>query len=109
MEFGPESFLLVDVPPAAQAVGLTPPPLRVHDLRHTAASLSILAGANVKSVQQQLGHRSAPLNLDRYGHLFPDELDIFGDALETLRLRAPADSVRIPDDGADVIALGSGL
>lgn len=95
--------------PAARAVGLTPPPLRIHDLRHTAASLSILAGANVKSVQQQLGHRSATLTLDRYGHLFPDELDTLGDALETLRLGAPADSVRIPDEGADVVAIGAGL
>ena len=38
--------------------GLTP-----HDLRHTAASLSVAAGANVKSVQRMLGHASATMTL----------------------------------------------
>jgi integrase len=42
-----------------------------HELRHTAASLAIAAGATVKSVQRMLGHASATLTLDRYGHLFP--------------------------------------
>jgi integrase len=58
---------------AAREVGL--PGLVPHELRHTAASLAIAAGANVKSVQRMLGHASATLTLDRYGHLFPDELD----------------------------------
>jgi hypothetical protein len=35
----------------------------------------ISAGASVKSVQRMLGHASATLTLDRYGHLFPDEPD----------------------------------
>jgi hypothetical protein len=35
----------------------------------------IASGAGVKVVQQQLGHRTATLTLDRYAHLFPDELD----------------------------------
>ena len=46
-----------------------------HELRHTAASPAISEGASVKSVQRMLGHASATLTLDRYGHLFPDELD----------------------------------
>lgn len=63
--------------------GLTP-----HELRHTAASLAIRAGANVKVVQRMLGHKSATLTLDRYGHLFPDDLDTVADALDTAyRLR----------------------
>lgn len=45
-----------------------------HDLRHTAASLAISAGANVKVVQRLLGHASAAMTLDRYGHLFDDDL-----------------------------------
>ena len=44
-----------------------------HELRHTAASLAIASGATVKSVQRMLGHASATLTLDRYGHLFADE------------------------------------
>lgn len=46
-----------------------------HELRHTAASLAIVSGATVKSVQRMLGHASATLTLDRYGHLFADQLD----------------------------------
>jgi integrase len=52
--------------PAAGRAKLTPPSLRVHDLRHTAASLAIASGASIKAVQTQLGHRSATLTLDRY-------------------------------------------
>jgi hypothetical protein len=42
-----------------------------HDLRHTAASLAISAGANPKAVQTMLGHASAVLTLDTYADLFP--------------------------------------
>ena len=43
---------------AARLVDVTP-----HDLRHTAASLAIASGANVKAVQQMLGHASAAMTL----------------------------------------------
>ncbi|WP_159077999.1 MULTISPECIES: site-specific integrase [unclassified Dietzia] len=46
-----------------------------HDLRHSAASMAIQAGANIKAVQRMLGHATATLTLDRYGHLFDDDLD----------------------------------
>ena len=71
-----------------------PPALRVHDLRHTAESLMIASGANVKVVQHQLGHSTATLTLDRYGHLFPDELDALSSALDDLKSRTPADVLR---------------
>ena len=80
--------------PAATSVGLIPPKLRVHDLRHTAASLAIASGAGVKIVQQQLWHASATLTLDRYAHLFPDELDALSNALDGLKARTPADFSR---------------
>ncbi len=49
--------------------------LDTHELRHTAASLAIHSGANVKTVQRMLGHASAAVTLDIYGHLWDDELD----------------------------------
>lgn len=49
--------------------------LDTHELRHTAASLAIHSGANVKTVQRMLGHASAAITLDVYGHLWDDELD----------------------------------
>ena len=55
--------------PAAAAARLNPPPT-VHDLRHTAAALAILRHAGVKQIQEQLGHSSVTVTLDRYGHLF---------------------------------------
>ncbi|MDM4138776.1 MULTISPECIES: site-specific integrase [Mycobacterium] len=67
--------------------------LRLHDLRHTCASLAIREGANVKVVQKLLGHKSAVLTLDKYGHLFPDDLDAVANAFDTaadaLRTAAP--------------------
>ncbi|MCD2105302.1 site-specific integrase [Rhodococcus erythropolis] len=65
---------------AATKVGLDG--LVPHELRHTAAPLAIAAGANVKVVQQLLGHKTATLTLDRYGHLFADDLDTVAAALD---------------------------
>lgn len=49
--------------------------LTPHDLRHTAASLAVSSGANVKAVQRMLGHKSAAMTLDTYADLFDDDLD----------------------------------
>jgi len=56
--------------------------VRLHDLRHTCASLSISASANPKVVQKLMGHKTATITLDRYGHLFPDDLDAVAEALD---------------------------
>ena len=55
--------------PAVGRAGLEP--LRIHDLRHTAASLAIEARAHPKQIQALLGHSSITTTLDRYGHLLP--------------------------------------
>jgi hypothetical protein len=47
------------------------PSITPHDLRHTAASLAVSAGANVKAVQRMLGHAEASMTLDVYTDLFP--------------------------------------
>jgi integrase len=57
--------------------GLTP-----HELRHTAASLAVSAGANVKAVQRMLGHASAAMTLDVYSGLFNDDLDAVAEQLD---------------------------
>ena len=49
----------------SRAIDPTFPELSPHDLRHTAASLAISAGANVKAVQRMLGHASAAMTLSR--------------------------------------------
>lgn len=59
--------------PAVERIGR--PAMTPHDLRHTAASLTIAAGADVKAVQRMLGHASATMTLDLYGHLWDERLD----------------------------------
>jgi len=71
---------------AAQAIGVRG--LHPHELRHTAASLAIASGADVKVVQQMLGHASATMTLDTYGHLFEDRLDEVGNAMDAARTAA---------------------
>ena len=44
----------------------------IHDLRHTAATLLIASGADLKAVQAILGHASATMTMDLYGHMFSD-------------------------------------
>ncbi|WP_103663363.1 site-specific integrase [Microbacterium sp. CJ77] len=61
------------------------PRVTPHDLRHTAASLAISAGANVKAVQRMLGHASAAMTLDTYADLFDDDLDNVAEALSRAR------------------------
>lgn len=61
--------------PAVTQAGLGHLKVTPHKLRHTAASLAIASGADVNVVQTMLGHKSATLTLDTYGHLFPDRLD----------------------------------
>ncbi len=70
-----------------------------HDLRHTAASLAISAGASVKAVQRMLGHSSAQITLDRYTHLFDDDLEELADSMDA---RYGAAQVR-PKRESDVV------
>jgi len=94
------SFVRGYIRPAVRAAGL-PEGLRFHDFRHTAASLMIASGANVKAVQRQLGHASAAMTLDVYAGLFPEDLDAVADRLDELHQRAAA------SDGADVGQAGT--
>jgi integrase len=75
---------------AAAEIGV--PGLTPHELRHTAASLAIASGANVKIVQQMLGHKSATMTLDLYGHLFEDQLDAVAEKMDAARTVALANA-----------------
>jgi integrase len=63
-------------PAIAKAASLNPtfPRPTFHDLRHTAVSLAISHGANVKVVQRIAGHASATMTLDTYAGLFDHDL-----------------------------------
>ncbi|WP_166873912.1 tyrosine-type recombinase/integrase [Salinibacterium sp. ZJ450] len=72
-----------DAAAAVGLVGLTP-----HELRHTAASLAVSAGANVKAVQRMLGHAHASVTLDVYADLFDEDLDSVAVALDHAALNS---------------------
>ena len=72
----------------AMVTDTTMPKVTIHDLRHTAASLAVKAGGNVKAVQRMLGHASAAMTLDRYSDLFDDDLDNLVGRLDDLVGRA---------------------
>ena len=58
--------------------------MRVHDLRHTYASLSRRAGADLRLLQKAMGHASITVTAHTYADLFDDELDNIAVALDAL-------------------------
>jgi integrase len=47
------------------------PPIRLHDLRHTYATLALSAGVHPKIVSERLGHATVAITLDLYSHVSP--------------------------------------
>ena len=70
------------------------PTITPHDLRHSAASLAVSAGANVKAIQRMLGHAKASMTLDVYADLFDDDLDDVADSLDAAIKSAAAVPLR---------------
>lgn len=68
--------------PGVKAAGLQR--MRIHDLRHTAASLAIASGADVKKVQAMLGHKSAAMTLDLYSHLWDTGIDDIASRMDSM-------------------------
>ncbi len=60
-------------------------PIRVHDLRHSHASLLIEMGVNIVQISERLGHESVKTTLDTYVHLYPNKDAALADALNALR------------------------
>lgn len=69
--------------PARDAADV-PSDLRIHDLRHTCASLLISQGAHPKMIQSHLGHSTIAVTFDVYGHIFDSDRDAIADSLEAL-------------------------
>jgi integrase len=86
-----------DAAEATGEKGLTP-----HELRHTAASLAVSAGANVLAVQRLLGHKSAAMTLDTYADLFDSDLDAVADRLDAVARAAGVSPLFPQPDVADL-------
>lgn len=58
------------------------PPVRLHDLRHTCATILLMAGKHPKYVQELLGHASISITLDTYSHVIEGMDGELGDAMD---------------------------
>jgi integrase len=61
-------------------------PVRLYDLRHTAATLGVAADVSVKVISEQLGHASISFTLERYSHVQPSIQDEAGARVDRLLL-----------------------
>jgi integrase len=71
--------------------------IRLHDLRHTFASLLIHNGESLAYVKEQLGHYSIQITVDTYGHLVPGGNRQAVDRLDDPQDRLPEATIRNPD------------
>jgi integrase len=62
------------------------PPIRLHDLRHTSATLALAAGIHPKVVSERLGHSSIAITLDTYSHVVPGLQEAAASTLASLVL-----------------------
>ncbi len=60
------------------------PNIRLHDLRHTCATLLLSKGVHPKLVQELLGHATISITLDTYSHVLPSMGDQTATAMESV-------------------------
>jgi integrase len=89
----------------AKAAGL--PPIRLHDLRHTAASILLAQGVHPKVVSEMLGHATVGLTRDTYSHVIPSLADKAADVIAGAVFRAPTPPQRPASPQVRPIASGS--
>lgn len=65
------------------------PPIRLHDLRHTAATLALSAGVPAKVVSTRLGHANISITLDTYSHVLDEHQDDAAEKVAALLRVAP--------------------
>ncbi|WP_073751533.1 tyrosine-type recombinase/integrase [Streptomyces sp. CB03234] len=72
------------------------PPVRLHDLRHLAATLSLLAGTDIKVVQEKLGHSSRQITSDTYTSVLPEMMRAEAESVMAVVPRDVPFEVRTP-------------
>ena len=60
------------------------PNIRLHDLRHTSATLLLSENVDIETVSHRLGHSKASVTLDVYGHWLKETDEKASDTLENL-------------------------
>lgn len=82
-----KSALDKEIKRVAEKAGL--PPIRVHDLRHSHASMLVEIGFSPLEIANRLGHESVKTTLDTYSHLYPDKDQHLADRLNQFRCPEP--------------------
>ena len=81
------------------------PAIRLHDLRHTHATLLLQAGVNPKIVSERLGHHSVAFTLDTYAHVLPgmqsEAIKRLSDLVAAAGAMAPISPHDAPEGGSD--------
>jgi integrase len=76
------------------------PPIRLHDLRHVAASLALAAGVPMKVVSEQLGHSGIQITSDIYSSVLPQVAQAAAEAVAALIPRAAGSRITEPPSAA---------
>jgi integrase len=79
----PDNLAKRSFKPLAQKAGFLPE-MRFHDLRHTAATLLLSRGVNVKVVSEMLGHADISITLRIYAHVIPNMQQVAADVMDSM-------------------------
>ena len=79
----PDNLAKRSFKPLAQKAGFAPK-MRFHDLRHTAATILLSRGVNVKVVSEMLGHADIAITLRIYAHVIPNMQQVAADVMDSL-------------------------
>jgi hypothetical protein len=66
------------------------PPIRLHDLRHGAATIALASRTDLKVIQQMLGHSSIVTTADTYTSVLPETAHRAAQATADMIIKAPA-------------------
>ncbi|MDO4321159.1 MAG: tyrosine-type recombinase/integrase [Lachnospiraceae bacterium] len=90
-----KSYLLSEIKRVAKLAELEP--IRVHDLRHSHASLLIEMGFNILMVSQRLGHEKVETTWRIYAHLYPDKEKMLAAQLDTVKIHGISGNVSVEE------------
>lgn len=90
------SFIYKQFKAALKRAAIDPEGIRVHDLRHTCASLMIAQGAHLSVIKERLRHSQISITADTYGHVFEETQRAAAEALGGLFVAPEAVPLELP-------------
>jgi integrase len=85
------------------------PRIRVHDLRHTTATVLLEAGAHPKLVQDLLGHSTVALTLNTYSHVTAGLSDQAARTMDRMLSSVPEEAVEMHESSPPALQFGHEL